>query len=50
MLLINELKLNLNEDETKLKHLIEKKLHTNIKSFKIYKKSLDARKKTYLCL
>ncbi len=45
MLLINELKLNLNEDETKLKHLIEKKLHTNIKSFKIYKKSLDARKK-----
>ncbi len=45
MLLINELKLNLNEDETKLKHLIEKKLHTNIKSFKIFKKSLDARKK-----
>lgn len=44
MLLINDLKLHLNEDDKKLKKLIEKKLHTNINSFTIYKKSLDARR------
>lgn len=44
MLLINELKLKLNEDESKLKGLIEHKLKTKINSFEIKKKSLDARK------
>ena len=45
MLLINELKLDLYEDETKLKKLIERKLNAPINSFEIKKKSLDARKK-----
>ena len=44
MLLINELKLKLNEDESKLKELIEHKLKCKINSFEIRKKSLDARK------
>lgn len=45
MLLINELKLALHEDESQLKKLIENKLQANINAFKIHKKSLDARKK-----
>jgi len=44
MLLINEIKLKLNEDESKLQELIEHKLKTKINSFEIKKKSLDARK------
>lgn len=44
MLLINELKLKINEDESLLKKLIENKLHAGINSYKIHKKSLDARK------
>ena len=44
MLLINNLKLGINEDENKLKELIEKKIRHKINSFKIKKKSLDARK------
>ena len=44
MLLINELKLDYKDDESKLKQLIEKKLKTKINSFEIYRKSLDARK------
>ena len=44
MLVVNNLKLNINENENKLKELIEKKLKTSIKSFEIQKKSLDARK------
>lgn len=44
MLLINELKLKLNDNEDKLKELIEKKLKAKINSFEIKKKSLDARK------
>ena len=45
MLLINEIKLELNENEDRLKELIEKKLKHKINSFEIKKKSLDARKK-----
>ena len=44
MLLINEIKLPLNEDEGKLKEIIEHKLKCRIRSFEIHKKSLDARK------
>lgn len=46
MLLINELKLSLNEDESKLKELIIKRLHLKNEKFSydIYKKSLDSRK------
>lgn len=44
MLLINELKLEISEDESLLKKLIENKLHASINSYKIHKKSLDARK------
>jgi len=46
MLLINEIKLRPNDSETKLKGLIAKKLNVDkslIKSFKIKRKSLDAR-------
>ena len=45
MLLINELKLELNQNEDNLKQLIEKKLKHKINSFEIKRKSLDARKK-----
>jgi len=44
MILINEVKLKLNEDESKLKEVIERKLKSKINSFEIKKKSLDARK------
>ncbi|MDO5439939.1 MAG: hypothetical protein Q4F12_00215 [Erysipelotrichaceae bacterium] len=46
MLLINELKLGLNEQESKLKELISKRLHAkdNTFTYEIYKKSLDSRK------
>ena len=44
MLLINELKLKLNEDESKLREIIKHKLRCRINSFEIHKKSLDARK------
>ena len=47
MLLINEIKLELNENEDRLKELIEKKLKHKINSFEIKKKSLDARKKPH---
>jgi len=45
MLQINELKLHLNQNETDLKRIIERKLNTSINSFTIKRKSLDARKK-----
>ena len=45
MLLINDIKLDINSNEDDLKAYIKNKLKTNIKSFEIYKKSLDARKK-----
>ena len=44
MLLINEIKLALNEDEGRLKEKIEKRLKCKVKHFEIHKKSLDARK------
>ena len=44
MLLIQNLKLSINEDESNLRKVIEKKLRTSIQSFSIKKKSLDARK------
>ena len=44
MLQINGIKLKIDEDESKLKEKIEKKLHTRVKSFEIRRKSLDARK------
>lgn len=49
MLLINELKLNLNEDESKLKSLIKKRFHLKDDNFtyKIYRKSLDSRKEPF---
>lgn len=45
MLLIKNIKLNIDDDELELKNIIERKLHTEVKSLQIYKKSLDARKK-----
>lgn len=45
MLLINNIKLQIDEDESLLKNKIEKKLHHKINSYEIYHKSLDARKK-----
>ena len=47
MLLINGIKLRHDEDESNLKKLIEKKLRHPISSFRIRKKSLDARKEPY---
>ncbi|MBO7699009.1 MAG: hypothetical protein J6S38_08275, partial [Erysipelotrichaceae bacterium] len=44
MLLINEVKLPLNEDEGRLKEIIEKRLRCRIRHFEIHRKSLDARK------
>ena len=44
MLLIKNIKLEINKNENDLKELIEKKLKTSINSFEIYRKSLDARK------
>ena len=44
MLLINEIKLPINEDEGKLKEIIERKLKCKIRHFEIHRKSLDARK------
>lgn len=44
MLLIKDIKLDINEDELELRNIVEKKLKTQVKSLEIYKKSLDARK------
>ena len=46
MLLINELKLSLNDDESKLNELIQKRLHLKdeVFTYEIHKKSLDSRK------
>lgn len=46
MLLINELKISINEDENKLHELIKKRLHIKNDDFKytIYRKSIDSRK------
>ena len=44
MLLVNGIKLPVNEDESKLKQLLEKKLRHPVISYEIRKKSLDARK------
>lgn len=46
MLLINELKLGLNDDESKLKELINKRLHAKNSKFtyEIYKIAIDSRK------
>ena len=44
MLLINDIKVPFDADENDLKRIIEKKLRTSIRSYKIRKKSLDARK------
>lgn len=44
MLLINEIKLSLDEDETKIKEKIARKLKTNHFSYEIYRISLDCRK------
>ena len=44
MLLIKDIKLDINADEVDLRNCIEKKLKTQINSFEIYRKSLDARK------
>ena len=47
MLLINDLKLDVGQPESDLRKLIEKKLHHQIKDYRIHKKSLDARKKPH---
>ena len=47
MLLIKDIKLNLDEDESKLKDKIEKKLKHSFNFFEIHKKSLDARKQPF---
>ena len=44
MLLINEIKFPLNEDEGKLQEIIEHKLKCKVRHFEIHRKSLDARK------
>lgn len=46
MLLVNELKISLEDNESKLKELIDKRLHLKGQSFtyEIYRKSLDSRK------
>lgn len=45
MLLIKDIKLDIDKDELELRNIVENKLKTQVKSFEIYKKSLDARKK-----
>ncbi len=50
MLLLKDLKLPIDADESVLKQIIEKKLRTTVLSYKIHKKSLDARKQPhYVC-
>ena len=44
MLLINNVKLRLDQDENDLKKIIEKRLKHPIRSYEIKKRSLDARK------
>lgn len=44
MLLIQNIKLDINKDELELRNIVENKLKTQVKSLEIYKKSLDARK------
>ena len=44
MLLINEIKLSLKEDEGRLKDIIEQRLRCRVRYFEIHRKSLDARK------
>lgn len=53
MLVIHELKLELDEEESKLRQLISKKLNCQNFSYSIYKKSIDSRKEpifSYSCL
>jgi len=53
MLVINELKLKLDEDESLLKEIIEKRLRTSDFKYTIYRKSLDSREEpifVYSCL
>lgn len=45
MLLIQNIKLDINQDELELRSIVENKLNTQVKTLEIYKKSLDARKK-----
>ena len=45
MLLIQNIKLDINQDELELRSIVENKLKTQVKTLEIYKKSLDARKK-----
>ena len=50
MLLVNNIKLSIDDDEGKIQEILEKKFHHPINSFQIRKKSLDARKKpVYVC-
>ena len=44
MLLIQNIRLSLNEDESSLKETVERKLKTKVRYFEIHRKSLDARK------
>ena len=45
MLLIQNIKLDINQDELELRSIVENILKTQVKTLEIYKKSLDARKK-----
>ena len=47
MLLINEIKLTLNEPETKIRDKIAKKLRTSQFAYEIYRISLDCRKEIF---
>ena len=47
MLLVKGIKLRPEEDESRLKTLLEKRLRHKIRSYRIYKKSLDARKQPF---
>ena len=44
MLLVKDIKLSVDSDEIDLRNVVEKKLKTQVKSFEVYRKSLDARK------
>ena len=44
MLLVKDIKLKINEDESLLKNKLEKRFRQKLKYFEIYKKSIDARK------
>ncbi len=47
MLLVKGIKIRPEEDESRLKTLLEKRLRHKIRSYRIYKKSLDARKQPF---